>query len=136
MKKHFVVFDSPGTFFYETSEVAIDSWDVEKAKGLARGITERYGAKPFRFKFVTMGREDDELDSYQIAKSCFYYLGGVIRTLEEVKAENNPDEHILRGNMESNGWNRVITNTNSWKTTQYLNDDDIVLDWVKEEVKP
>jgi hypothetical protein len=32
VKQHFVTFYSPGTFFAETSEKPIDSWDVEKAK--------------------------------------------------------------------------------------------------------
>ena len=31
--------------------------------------------------------------------------------------------------MECNGYARIIVNTNSWKVTQPLRDDDVVLDW-------
>ena len=63
MKKHFVTFFSPGTFVSETTEKEIDSWDVEKAKELARSIKERHGATPYGFRFITRSRNDDELDS-------------------------------------------------------------------------
>jgi hypothetical protein len=58
-----------------------------------------------------------------------YYLGGTVETLEEVKARATDKERILISNMEINKWDRVITNTNSWKWTQPLEPDDIVLDW-------
>lgn len=46
-----VTFYSPGTFVSETSDVPIDSWDIEKAKELARGIKERHNATPYGFRF-------------------------------------------------------------------------------------
>jgi hypothetical protein len=36
MKKNFVIFYSPGTFFAEDTTEPIDSWDVEKAKKMAK----------------------------------------------------------------------------------------------------
>lgn len=129
MTKHFVVFLSPGTFVSEQTQKDIDSWDVNKALHLARGIKERYGATPYGFYFVTRERSDSELDSKITKRSNMYYLGGKIETLEEVKSRKDPNDRILISNMECNGWDRIITKTNSWKITQPLNKEDIVLQW-------
>lgn len=129
MKKDFVVFYSPGSFVSETTEKEIDSWDVEKAKEMARSIKERHGATPYGFRFITRSRNDDELDSKVTQKSNMYYLGGKIRHLDFILLENNPDERILISNMKMNGWDRVIENCNSYKITQPLEKDDVVLDW-------
>ena len=133
MERHFVTFYSPGTFMAEDTTRPIDSWDVEAAKEMARNIKERYDATPYGFRFTTRGRTDEELDSKVIATSPMYYLGGRVRTLAEVKAEKNPDEEILVRNMECNGYDRVITNDNSWRWTQPLQGDDVVLEWEQEE---
>ncbi len=130
MEQHFVTFYSPGTFFAEQDTKPIDSWDVDAAIEMARGITQRYNARPYGFQFTTRTRKDDELDSSVSAKSNLYYLGGRIETLEEVEARNNPDEKILRSNMRGNGWDRIVVNDNSWRTTQPLEADDVILDVV------
>ena len=127
--KHFVTFFSPGTFVAETSTLEIDSWDTIKAIELASTIKERYGAVPYGFKFSTLTREENELDSSETSKSGMYYLGGEILTLDQVKARNDPKDKILISNMEGNGWNRIITNRNSFSWTQPLEDTDIVLDF-------
>ena len=64
--------------------------------------------------------------------------GGMVRvgavhynTLEEVKQRNDPKEEILRSNMECNGYDQIIVNTNSWKVTLPLEAGDTVLDFVK-----
>ncbi len=129
MKKHFVTFLSAGTFMHETSTKDIDSWNVDVAQEMARSIKERHGATPFGFYFSTRERSDKELDSKVTEKSNTYYLGGKIETLAEVVARNDPNETILRSNMECNGYDRIIINTNSWKVTQALNKDDVVLNW-------
>lgn len=133
MIAHFVTFLSPGTFFHEDTTKPIESWDVKKAKEMARDIKERYNATPFAFYFTTRSRGEEDLDSKQSARSCTYYLGGKIETLEEVKARNLPDESILLANMQGNGWTRIIVNSNSWKITAPLKDDDVVLDWQQPE---
>ena len=108
MTKHKVTFYSPGTFVHETSTREIDSWDVDQAIEMAKGIVERYGAVPFGFEF----------SSSDGSKSGMHFLGGTLETLAEVKARATDDDRILISNMECNGWDRIITNTNSWKIVQ------------------
>lgn len=129
MKKHFVIFYSPGTFVSETTEREIDSWDVEQAMDVARTIKERHGATPYGFCFITRSRADDELDSKVTERSNMYFLGGTVRHLDFIILENKPDEQILISNMRNNGWDRVIENCNSYKITQPLKKDDVVLEW-------
>jgi hypothetical protein len=131
IQKHFVTFYSPGTFVAETTEKPIESWNIEQAKVMAREITERYNATPFGFRFTTRGRGDDDLDSKVIATSPMYYLGGKVKTLGQVKARSKGTDRdrILIANMEGNGWDRIITNDNSWRWTQPLRDDDVILEW-------
>src|SRR5712664_3128863 len=111
IKKHFVRFFSPGTFVAETSDKPVNSWDVDAAVSMACDISERYGARPYGFKFVTRGREDDDLDSKETATSPIYFLGGKIETLAEVEARNDPSERILLSNMRNNGYDRIVINT-------------------------
>jgi|SRR5579872_800893 len=129
MQQHFVTFYSPGTFVAESSTEPIESWDVETAKTLAKGIKERHGATPYGFRFTTRGRSNDDLDSSVIDTSPMYYLGGTVETLEEVKNRATGDERILVANMEGNGYEKIITSTNSWRWTQPLQPTDVVLDW-------
>lgn len=129
MEKHFVTFYSPGTFISETTVKEIDSWDVDKAVKMADDITERHAATPYGFRFSTRTRKDDELDSKESVTSKMYYLGGTVETLSEVEARNDPKEAILRTNMRVNGWGKIITNTNSWRTTQPFLEGDVLLDY-------
>jgi hypothetical protein len=127
MKKHYVVFFSPGTFVAEQTQKEIDSWDIEKAKEMARGIKERYNALPYGFQFVTRERGEKDFDSKETRRSGTYYLGGKIWTIDELKARNDPTDQTLILNMECNDWPRVVENNNSWKWTQPLRDGDEVL---------
>lgn len=129
MEQHFVTFSSPGTFVHEETTKPIPSWDVERATEMAREIIERHNATPFAFTFTTRRRDDNELDSREVARSGRYYLGGEVLTLNDIKARNNPDDRILIQNMECNGWDRVVENRNSWRITQPLEADDTVLDF-------
>jgi hypothetical protein len=129
MKQHFVTFCSPGTFVPETTELPIKSWDVKAAMKMAHGIVERYAATPYGFYFTTRGRSDKELDSRTTEKSGFYWLGGVIETLEELEKRNDPKDKILLSNMRINGIKKIVTNDNSWRFRGELHDDATVLDW-------
>jgi len=40
---------------------------------------------------------------------------------------------ILISNMENNGYDKIIVNTNSWKWTQPLRESDIVLQYEMEK---
>lgn len=130
VEKHFVTFVSPGTLMPETTTKEIDSWDVDKATAMARKVVERHNATPYSFYFTTR-RNDGDLDSKEVARSCNYFLGGVVLTLADVKARNDPKDRILIQNMEGNGIQRVIENRNSWRATLPLNDDDVVLEFAK-----
>ncbi len=129
IKKHFVVFYSPGTFVAETTEKPIEAWDTEIAIQMARSIKERHRATPYGFQFITRERGPEDLDSHESSRSPTYYLGGKVETLAEIKARNDPRESILISNMECNHWDRVVTNNNSWQWTQPLRDGDVVLDF-------
>jgi hypothetical protein len=129
MKKHFVRFLSPGTFFTETTDHEIDSWDVKTATQMALDLHERRGSKPFGFVFITRAREDHELDSRETDSSHVYFLGGTIEVLDEIKARNDRNDRILISNMEANDWPSVVVNTNSWKVTQPFQPGDVLLDF-------
>jgi len=132
MQKHFVEFSSPGTFVAETTTEEIDSWDTDMAIEKARKVKQRHGATPYGFKFLTRTRTESALDSKVTDRSCMYYLGGKTKTLDEVKNENDPKNKILISNMEMNGYDKIIVNDNSWRWTQPLEKDDVVLDFKME----
>ena len=127
MRKHFVIFFSPGTFVAEQSRKPIGSWHIDKAIEMSKDIKERHGALPYGFCFITRERKDDELDSREVDRSGMYYLGGKILTVEDVKARNDPKDHILISNMESNGWDKIVVNDNSWRWTEPLKKTGTVL---------
>lgn len=127
MQKHFVRFLSAGTFVAEETVSPIESWDVAQAVEMARRITERHGAHPYGFQFITKGRADEDLDSKAINRSGIYYLNGVVETLAQVKAKGDPANRILISNMESNGWDKIVTTYNPYKWTQPFNEDDSVV---------
>ena len=77
MKKHFVTFLSPGTFFHEETTREVDSWDVDAAVTQSRQILERHNATPFGFYFTTRERGEDDFNSREVARSGTYYLGFV-----------------------------------------------------------
>ena len=131
LEQHFVTFFSPGTIVSEETTKPIESWNVNEAATMARDIMERHNATPFAFQFSTRRRNDDELDSKTVATSGRYFLGGTVLTLEQVKARRNPDDRTLISNMETNGYERIIENCNSWKVVQPLGADDIVLEFAK-----
>lgn len=126
--KHCVCFMSPGTIVAETTSKIIKKWDITQAVEMAKDIKERHGAIPYGFYFKTKGRKEGELDSKVIAESGMYYLGGEVKTLSQIQAENDPENKILISNMECNGYERIVINNNSYTWTQPLKEDDKVLD--------
>lgn len=128
MKRHFVTFFSPGTFFAEQSEFPIDSWDVEEAKEMSKSVKERHGAAPYGFCFSTRERGPDDLDSQVTESSNMYYINCKVETLAELIVRNDPREAILRSNMEGNGWDKIVTTTKGFRWTQPLKEGDVVLE--------
>mgnify|MGYP000844985273 CR=1 FL=1 len=127
MIKKYVVFLSPGTFVAEKTTLEVKSWNIEEAKEKAKTIKERYNATPYGFYFINK-KQDKPFGKIKVIKqSNMYYLGGIIKTLEEIKKENNPKNNILISNMENNKFDRIIINNNSWEWTQPFNEGDIVL---------
>lgn len=112
----------------ESTVEPIDSWDVDIAIEMARDVVERYNARPYGFRFLTRERSEQDLDSHISVTSGMYYLGGKIETREDVEARNDPAEEILRDNMRMNDISRIVVNTNSWRFTAALKDEDVVLD--------
>jgi len=133
MKKHFVTFYSPGSFVSEQTEKPIEKWDAKLAIKMVKNITERYGATPYGFAFTTRERKDDELDSKVVKKSNMYYLGGTVYTLKQLEEKNDPNDKILIQNMKSNKWDKIVENNNSWRWTQPLEKDDVVLKYNKDK---
>lgn len=127
VSRNFVTFYSPGTFVPEETTLPIDKCDIDTAIELSSEIVERYGARPFGFRFSVRGRANDELDSKELYKSPMYYLGGTVLTLTDVEERNDPKDDILIRNMKDNNIERVVVNDNSWRSTFALNDGDIVL---------
>lgn len=127
MKAHFVTFYNPGMLVSEDTTRPITAWDVDTALAMVPDIVEHHGATPYGFEFSTRERGPDDLDSKVTATSMTYWLGGKIETLAEVEARNDPKEAILRANMRDNGWDRIITNTNSWSITLPFCAEDVLL---------
>jgi hypothetical protein len=130
MIKHFVHFYSPGTLFSEESVKEIKSWDIELAKKMAGNITERHNATPYGFRFTTQEGGGKNWEPKTTKTSPLYYLGGKVETLKEVKARATADDRILISNMECNRYKKIITNTNSYKTTMPFEEGkDVLLEW-------
>jgi len=123
-----VTFQSPGTFVGEETTKPIKKWDHKLAFEMSKEIKERYGAIPFAFYFTTRERSVKDLDSKVTKRSGHYYIGGKIRTIQDVEKDNNPDEKILLSNMKNNDFKRIHQTTKGWKWTSPLRENDKVLD--------
>lgn len=127
MKKHFVEFFSPGTFVSERTRKEISSWSVELAVSMVGNISERHGATPYGFQFLTM--ESNGWEPEEVSRSGMHWLGGKVFTLKNIEDRNNPEDYVLISNMKNNGFDRIIENNNSWKFTGFFGDDDVLLDY-------
>lgn len=136
-QRHFVEFMSPGTLFDEVSEREIASWDPKVAAEMAKTVEERYGARPYGFRFLTKtvggSIPDDRGGELQVqprvdASSGVYYLDGTLRRLSDVEAENKDEEKILRANMRGNRLWIVCQTTNGYRHTGEFAEQDYIVD--------
>lgn len=127
-EQNFVSFFSPGTLVAEVTRREVETWDADQAVEMSLDIVERYDSRPYGFRFSKWARTAEELDSSEIARSPMYYLGGEVRTAQEILAGTDESESILRANVEGNGHDRVWTSTTGWKVTFPLEAEDVVLD--------
>ncbi len=136
-RTHSVTFYSPGTFVGESSNKPIAHWDVHEAMAMSKTIQERYNARPHSFRFQTWLESDPipdgeggtlEVVGKKDAESPLYFMGGKLRTYDEVLARNDPTERILLSNMRCNSMCVVIENTNSYRYTGVFDEDCILLD--------
>ncbi|KQY96411.1 DUF551 domain-containing protein [Brevundimonas sp. Root1423] len=105
VQQHFVLFLSPGTFVAEATEKPVPSWDVATAVAMADSITERHGATPYGFRFITRGRAADELDSRQIAGNHSLGAGALAEALMPFLASHQ----ALVSPAEQVGWRDIAT---------------------------
>lgn len=136
-REHRVTFDSPGSFFAESRTLPIESWSPALAVALADGIVERYGAKPYGFRFSTLLTADPvpdgeggtlKVEPKEVAQSGTHFLGGEVLTFDQLVARDDPKESILRSNMQSNDWPLVLENNNPWRSVQPFPEDACVVD--------
>ena len=136
-QKHYVVFESPGTLFSESSNAEIGEWSTHLACRLAASVVERHGAKPYCFRFETRlvaDAVDDgeggvlEVVPKTVKQSGRHFISGVLRTVEDVRRDALPDERILLSNMECNDYPIVCETRNSYRSTQPFRQDDFVVD--------
>jgi hypothetical protein len=135
MRKHYVTFLSPGTFFPEQTSKEIIFWDVRAAVAMSKDIVERYYAKPYGFYFSTRivhkPVPDGEggflkVDSKEVDRTGIYFLGGKIFTLDDIDNTDEKNNTIIF-NMQYN-CPVAIENTNSFKSTLPFNEKDFVVD--------
>ena len=137
VEKHYVSFLSPGSFVDEDTRKSIAGWDTAKAVKMAKTITERYNATPYAFFFTTVLTAeaiDDgmggklKVEERETARSGKHFLGGEIKSFDDVVKEGNPKDNILLSNMKCNDYPFVVENRNSWKAVQPFEKEDCVVD--------
>lgn len=124
MKQDFVTFYSPGTFVAEMTTREVASWNVTKAVEMMPDIEERHGARPYGFQFFTKKRGWRDFEPKEVKRSGMYYVNCRVQTLEDILTEG---PGVLAQNMQSNGWDRVVSPREGWAWSQPLREGDTVL---------
>lgn len=138
-EKHYVTFLSPGTFMSEQTTKPIESWDPARAIALGEDVVERHDARPYGFVFETRLVSDPvpdgrgghlRVESKLLERSGTHFLGGKLRTFDEVESLADPKEEILLSNMRSNEMSIVCEVRRGYKSTHPFGERDVVVDAV------
>jgi hypothetical protein len=101
MKKTFVRFYYPGSFFSESSDLEVEDRDISK-------LNIPKNCFCLKFFDIVYGEIDEvETKSGELNYSKNYFIGGKLYTLDEIRKEF-PYEDILISNMKLNNWGRLI----------------------------
>lgn len=108
MKQDFIEILTSGSFFSESSIMAIDNWSIDLAVEQLRSRYAERLDKPYGFRFMTKERGPNDLDSKVSKRSGIYFFPGRVSTYDEVVARRDARDSILISIMSSNGFDRVI----------------------------
>lgn len=143
-REEFVVFESPGTLFSESTSRPIARRDPALALRMSSEIVERHGARPYAFRFETRITADPvpdgeggtlRVEPRTVDQSGRYFIGGRVESFSEVEARCDPAEDILRGNMRGNGMWFVWRSTSGHRSTMEFGERDVTVDAAGEIVE-
>ena len=113
VRKTYIEFLYPGSFFSESSTQEVKTRDVSKVKVPKNA----FGFKFFDILSVVVDTDGKKvkLTSERINVSPKHYYGGKLYTVAELKREF-PNERILISNIEGNGYPKAIRcRTGNWQ---------------------
>lgn len=136
-RRHKVEFISPGTAFSEISVREIqDRNDLLTAVEMSKTIVERYGARPYAFRFFTEifhpPIDDGEggllnVEPKRIDVSEWFFLGGTILKYEDTVNKDNERLTNVMWNMRLNKEPLAVETTNGWTHVAFFGADDCVV---------
>ncbi|MEH2698511.1 hypothetical protein DXU03_15155 [Rhizobium johnstonii] len=126
-----VHFSFPQMFRADEVVGNLPSFDVEEAKKIANRMISQWGDQPFSFHFVRRYLKSNGNQSLEVSPT--YFLGGHVRTLEDVCCDNKPDEQILVANMRARDYRRVITTQTQPPALFMFPDDAVLVEWQPDE---
>jgi len=136
MRKHYVDFLSPGTFVSEESSAPIEDWDTHKAAQMATHILERYGARPYAFRFRTMLTRDPlpdgegglfQVQPKEVAKSGLHFICGEVIRYDDIP-DDDKARRILKANMRNTDCALAVETRNGYRHTAYYSSADCIVD--------
>ena len=113
VRKTYIEFLYPGSFFNESSTQKVKTRDVSKVKVPKNA----FGFKFFDILSVVVDTDGKkvQLTSEQTNVSPMYYYGGKLYTVAELKREF-PNNYILVSNIEGNGYKKaILCRTGNWQ---------------------
>ncbi len=125
----------------QVAEDPVEEFATQDEVQLSRGITKRYNAKPYGFRFETRLSADPvddgeggtlQVKERTVEKSGMHFLGGEVLNYDEMLSRGDKGNEILLGNMKGNGIAFVVENRNSFLSTLPFETCDAVVNSVDE----